>query len=246
MSKIDDRIETIFSHAAALQQSGRLRNTIYCRGSFVYIFNQDHTVLIRFRIPATAIKFERPISFFANDYDSRHFTEKNGCICFIQTSSDNTDEYVREKSCRVPDFKTVDIRNLFRKYESKFKTSKDADVQISETFRDFLDENLSHIEFSGKDGKLAGVQRNIYTGAVTKIIQNKKQQSLLASESPLQNFKPIGVRTNDFIALFAFARSVRFWFGRKGTVRFCSKDPRMPFVGFLSKCMYDELGVDHG
>jgi len=244
MSKINDRIETIFSHAVALQQSGRLRNTIYCRGSFVYIFNQDHTVLMRFTIPSASVKFKHPISFFANDYDSRRFTEKDGCICFIQTSSDNTHEYVRVKSCRVPNFKTTDIKKLFDKYESRFK--KVNGVEISEAFCQFLDSALSHVEFSSKDGKLIGVQRNIYTGAATTITQNKKQQKLLTSESKLRNFEPIGLRTNDFTAIFTFAKSVQFWFGRKGTVRFCSKDPRMPFVGFISQCMYDELGVDYG
>ncbi len=235
MNKVELRIEKIFAHAAALQQNGRLRNTVYGIKRAVFILNQDHTVLIRFpMIRKKEIGFEMPISFNTNDYDSNTFKEKNGKIIFIQHNGD----YVREKSCSTPQFSPKAVQKLFKKLSEK-ATQKNKYVVLDSHFTSLLDEDLSHIEFSAKKGKLITKQRNIYSGSVITIKGDAKKG--FVSSKMLKSFKPIGIRTKDFLALFSFVDCIEFFFN-KNTILFNSLERTMPFTGIISQCIYDELG----
>jgi hypothetical protein len=237
MNKVNLRIEKIFAHGAALQQNGRLRNTIYCNKNFVYILNQDHTVFLRFSLRDTEKAFANPISFAANDYDSNSFFEKDGKIHFVQEN----DDYTRIKSCKTPQFTPKKIAKLFKTKKESFK--KTNEVVFKDNLLSLLDESLSHIEFHAEGGELVITQRNIYSGSVLDIKKNTKKGGLVSS-SKLTDFEPIGVRTNDFIALFSFTNVVHFYFNDKNLVWFENKDKAMPFVGMISQCVYDELGQE--
>jgi len=232
------RIERIFSHAVALQQSGRLRNTIYCIRKYIYILNQDHTILIRFVSRDAESLFKNPISFNANDYDSSDFEERNGRIYFRKEVGD----FVREKRCKTPQFTPLKIHRLFKQYLLKFNKSNK--VIWNESFKSCLDEDLSHIEFSGKGGKIITKQRNIYTGSVITILEKDKKRGFDIGSNKIKNFRPIGIRTNDFMALFQFVSAIIFYFSDKKVTWFESNDHSLPFKGLLSQCIYDEIGKD--
>jgi len=231
------RVEKIFSHAVALQQSGRLRSTIYCIKKFIYILNQDNTVLIRFVSRDAESLFSSPVSFNANDYDSGDFEENEGKILFRKKVGD----WIKEKSCRTPQFEPSDIHQHFKKYLEHFK--KTNKITLGDSFKACLDESLSHIEFSSTDGKIIAKQRDIYAGSVTTIQPGKRKQ-LSSFDDTLEAFKPIGIKTQDFLALFQFVSTVTFFFSRKKVLWFQSDDKGLPFIGLIAHCLYDEIGIE--
>lgn len=239
--KLSNRLEDIFAHAVALQQSGRLRSTVYCIGRKVFILNQDQTVLLRFLLRETdKMEFEHPVSFAANDYDSKEVEERDGRICFIQ----NAAGFERVKSCRTPSMSPEEVQALFKGYEL-FQQNQ---VVLHKDVLGLLDESLSHIEFSAKGGAFKIVQRNIYSGSHIELKREEaKGLGLNVVEDSLEDFKPIGLRTDDFLALFSFVDSLTFYFQTGGLVWAESKDAKMPLRALISKCKYDELGgTDHG
>lgn len=236
MQKVDNRIESIFSHAVAMDQAGRLRNTIYIQNKEVYILNSDRTVMLRFILPAAAAPFKNPVSFRASDYDSSTFYEENGKIIFVAKSGD----MVRKKSCSTPDLDPSEAAELF----AKFKPVKKNRFQIHKNIIPLLDENLSHIEFVGTDGQLMIIQRNIYDGTVINIEREKASGFGVTSNDDINSdFGPLGLRTNDFLALFAFNDQITFSFPdgiKSGFCRVMGRNFKMS--GIVALCIYDELG----
>jgi len=232
--KINQRVENIFAHAAGLHQSGRLKSTIYCIEDRVYVLNQDLTVLLKFGLRRSDVMFKSPISFNANDYESNHFREREGKIEFI-TESEN---YRRVKSCKTPGRTPADVEKLFRSYYRNVK--RDNKITITDEIISLLAPELSHIEFSAESGKLKIIQRNIYTGSVITITE-KERKGLLASDTKLKDFEPIGIRTPDFLSLYAFITRLDWYFG-DGIAMVENRDPKMPMIGIISQCVYDELG----
>jgi len=233
--KLSNRLEEIFAHAVALQQSGRLRSTVFCIKRKVYILNADHTVLIRFRLRKTdKLEFAFPVSFHANDYDSKEVEERDGRICFIQ----NAAGMERVKSCRTPNMTPEEVDELFKGYPVEVTNT----VTLHSEMLGLLDEALSHIEFSCEKGQLLIVQRNIYSGSVIKL-HRKQVGGLIQQQDKLEDFEPIGIRTNDFLALFSFIDTLQFHFLPGGVVCIDSNDPKMPMRAIISKCKYDELGT---
>lgn len=241
--KISGRVAKIFAHAVALQQSGRLRNTIYCQGNTIYILNQDNTIIMKFLLRSSENRFTFPINFNANDYDllTAHDlleTDEHDKVIFIQHHK----EFIREKKCVPPDIPFTTVRKM---YKSKIKNLDiKCLVTLGKDFKGCLQEDLSHIEFSSYKGKFKAIQRHIYTGALITITKNFEAKPTLLSKSRQSSFGPIGVRTNDFLALYTFTDSVKFGFTRGNVSRFESKHGLTPFVGILSHCKYDELGSD--
>jgi len=237
------RIERIFAHAAALSQNSQSKNTIYCLGRYVYVVNQDQTVLLRFHVPKSEA-FSHPVSFRADDYESPDFQEKDGRIEFRT----ETDEYERVKSCGTPDRKPEDIQTLFKTIlKNSNETDSWGEAVLSSEVIGLLEESLSHVEFSSRKGKLRLVQRNIYSGAtVTVRPKTLKQRGGFAELDPNSksgDFEPLGMRTNDFAALFLFTLSIRFTF-KPNIVLVESSDLRVEMEGFVSQCVYDQLGED--
>lgn len=238
--RVTKRYERIFSHAVALQQSGRLRSLIFCQRTCIYILNQDHTILIRFPLQGgETSRFKHPVSFKANDYDSNEFTERDGQIIFKQKHG----EYYRDKACRVPNLTGKEVSKMYKKL-SQQGTKKNR-VPINSDFLKCMNSHLTHLEFQGRKGKLICRQRDIYSGSMITITKNLVKKTALFA-STVQNFSTIGLRTTDFEALFSFTKTIYFYFAGKDVVLFESKNAQMPFTGIISRCVYDELGVDNG
>lgn len=238
MAQISQRIEEIFSHAVAMDQSGRLRNTVYCLDDLIYIMNSDQTVLLKFQLRKSEAAFSHPVSFRANDYDSREFYEKDGMIIF-QTESDG---FKREKSCKTPGDSPEDIAKLFDSYPL-IRTNA---VKLQRGVLSLLDDALSHIEISAPAKELSLVQRNIYSGTVLTITRTEEEGGLglVAHDKITDEFGPVGMRTNDFLALFTFIDKLALFFPSGDADYICvrSDDPKMPMEGIVSLCRYDELG----
>lgn len=237
MEKVDTRIESIFSHAVAMDQSGRLRNTVYVKDKEVYILNSDRTVILRFILPSSASPFKNPVSFRASDYDSNTFYEKDGQIIFVTKSGD----MVRKKSCSTPDLNPDEAAELF----SSFSPVKINRFQIHKNIIPLLDENLSHIEFKGIEGNLSVIQRNIYDGTVIKIEKEKESGFGVVSNDDINSdFGPLGLRTNDFLALFAFNDNLTFSFPEGSQFGICRVMGRnFKMSGIIALCLYDEMGT---
>ena len=231
---INQRIEEVFAHAAALEENGRLKNTVYCLGRKIFILNQDLTVLLKFQLRKGEDEFAHPFSFKADDYDSRQFQEVDGRIEFIIEDG----EYIRKKSCRTPGRSSKDVSRIFKGYELNESNT----VVIGDGLLKLLDENLSHIEFSAEDGRLRIVQRNIYNGSVITITPVPKK-GLVKTKTKIKTFKPVGIRTNDLIALYSFATHLT-WHFCDGYAWAENVNPKMPMVGIVGLCTYDELGRD--
>ena len=237
-NKIGKRVEEIFAHGVALDQSGKLRNTIYCEGSEVYVINSDQTVLLKFRLRGSEAPFEHPVSFRANDYDSRQFYEEDGKIIFVEENA----SFTRTKTCSAPGDTPEDIAELF----SGFPRVTDNTLKLNRDVISLLDDSLSHIEIRAENGELAIVQRNIYSGTVLELTRKESGGlGAVAQDKIVSDFGPVGLRTNDFIALFSFIDNLTLGFPSEPGVDYCyvrSNDPKMAMEGIIAACVYDELG----
>lgn len=236
--KITGLVEQIFAQAVALDQSAGLRNTIYAINNEIYILNYDHTVLLRFRLRNSEALFDPPISFRANDYDSNNFEEQEGRIIFTTIKGD----YQRKKICGTSDLTCEEVKELYARYVTP-TDEKRQEVILTREALELLDSDLSHVEFSGKAGQsLRMVQRNIYSGG---IIEVEKLNDGLYQDLLTEDFGPVGIKTEDFRALFAFQDSLKFQFPSKEKEDFIfirSIDANVRnMVGVIACCLYDEL-----
>lgn len=235
--KITGQIEQIFAQAVALDQSGGLKNSIYAKGKEIYIINYDHTVLMRFRLRGSETEFSHPISFKANDYDSNDFEEVDGKVVF----SSSNEGYERKKICGKAEHSHEEIQELFKSYLTT--PGEKVTVTIGKSVLTLLADDLSHIEFFGKKGNpLKMIQRNIYSGGIIEI--SEKNDGIFSSNLP-ESFSPVGLRTNDFVSLFAFQDHLKFDFGMNENdsfvvVKSIDKNKRDMAV-IVSGCLYDEL-----
>lgn len=236
--KINNLIEEIFSHAVAMDQSGGMRNTIYCIGTEIFIMNYDHTVLIRFGLRRSENNFETPISFRANDYDSNCFEQVDDRIIF----TNENENFIRKKTCGTPDLSPEEIQKIFNKYVFNSEDSNYVEEVLSGDILELLDDNLSHVEFYGERRKtLTLIQRNIYSGGIIEI---EKKSGGLFSSSLKRSFGPIAVKTTDFKALYSFQKSIKFWFPTDSGefILFSSTDVnKRNMTGLVSCCIYDEI-----
>jgi hypothetical protein len=229
--------EHIFSHAVALQQSGRLRNNIFVNKRNVYILNMDHTVILNFTLPSKEPSFDNPVAFSANDYDSEKFHEEGGKIIFTQKNSKTG--VVRTKSCAGAEIGFEEIEELFSTHYKKMRDPQLSRFSFERDSLSLLEENLSHLEIKAEGGKWSIIQRDIYTGVV---IELKKPAGDLRDD--LENdFGPVGIRTNDFLALFSFNDFVTFYFPSKHPEVCLVKGNKYEMKGVLAGCVYDELGT---
>lgn len=235
--KISNLIEQIFSHAVALDQQGTLRNTIYAINNEIFVMSFDHTVFLRFRLRESETKFDHPISFAANDYDSNIFEEVDGKIVFIS----GNESYQRKKIVGTTDMTPEQVRELFKKYI--VKKEERVSIELNQSVLSLLDDNLSHVEFSGKKGDTITIlQRNIYSGGIIEI---KPKNSGMFQNTLSYDFGPVALKTNDFKALFLFQDNLTFEFspGKNGDfilVKNLNTNKR-DMKGVLACCMYDEL-----
>lgn len=237
MDKIDPRVESVFAHAAAMHQSGRMRNTIYVRDKEIYILNIDSSVLLRFVLSASASPFSQPLGFNAADYESSSLYEKDGKIIFEKDEG----EWNVKKSCGTTDLNPDQVADIF----SNFPPIKENKILLRSSVIALLDQKLSHVELSGRIGESIRIQqKNIYDGKVIDITR-KKTSGLGISEGDkiTKSFGPLAIRTNDLIALFSFNDQLTFSFSssEKGYCRITGRNFKM--AGIIGLCRYDELGT---
>ena len=234
-----------FAHAAALDKDGRLSNTVYCVGKEVFVFNQDHSVLIRFVFPNS--EFDTPLSFRSEDYDSNEMYEENGKIVFVRSNS----EFKREKSCCVPGRTPEEIRQIW----NQLRVPSGPKFGLSVALVELLDQSLSHTEFRVEDKKLKIIQRNIYSGSITEITKTFSRGKLfsggaLGDEIKLNNYGPVGIRTGDLTALFSFQDNLILTFPEDPASGYFhiagsgAKPSGLPshLEAHVALCVYDEMG----
>jgi hypothetical protein len=231
--KINSKTELIFSQAVALEQSGKMKSSIHCKGEEIYIVNGDKTIILRFIIKDGT--FPSEISFKANDYESSTFEMKDNKIIFITDS----DGFERKKSCGLPEMDFDSVRSKYRNLKRSVLKKPANKIKLNSSILKLLDENLSHIEFYTKNKKPIIQQRDIYSGSIIQVIRKKEQ--LLNSKIDSINFemKPIGLRTVDFQSLFLLNKDVEFNFYENNYCFFSGRGNSM--TGFVSYCLYDEM-----
>jgi hypothetical protein len=230
-------VERIFSYAVGLEQLGRQKNIIFGLEDIIYILNSDKTLLLRFQ--TSKPEFLEPIGFFANDYDSSEFDVSKGLISFLQSNS----EFVRKKQYRVPSetFDEVD-EMFFRFYENQEHYI--ASISFSKPSLELLEDSLSHIEFQSQDHQLTILQRDIYSGTLIQL-ERKKATGLglsIYEDKIKKDFGPLGMRTNDFFALFNFNDQVKVYFLSSDKAYFIVEGVHNEMLGIVSGCLYDDLG----
>lgn len=236
--RISNLVEEIFAQAVALDQSGGLKNTIYAINHEIFILNYDHTVLLRFRLRKSEGEFEHPISFKANDYDSNVFEEKEGKIVFYSEKG----EYQRKKVCGTSDLTPEAVKELFSKYITDNENR--SEVILSKDVLSLLDEDLSHVEFSGEKGSsIKMIQRNIYSGGIIEV--EKKKDEGFFQEELNNDFGPVAIKTGDLRALFTFQEALKFSFPVRGKEDFIlitgADTGKRSITGIIACCLYDEI-----
>lgn len=230
--QITDRTEMMFSQAVALAQSGKMKSGIHALGKDLYILNMDDTILMHFLMDQ---KFPGAVSFFANDYESPSVEIDQGAITFIT----NRSGYEQRKSCQQPKLDFEGVTGIWRRF---FPVTTDYPMMISKAAAGLLDDSLSHVEIHGKDNQIKLIQKNIYSGSRVEVFESGASESLLSMHVVPENMQPIGIRTNDFQALFSFAESITFYI-QPGHNYVYFKDSANLFEGILATCVYDELGL---
>jgi hypothetical protein len=235
--KADSYLESIFSHAVALSQNGRMRNEIYCKGRTVFIANFDNTVILNFGLPSDILDEGEEISFEANDYDSNDFFEEDGKIVFRQSSGG----FVRKKICGKTQRTFDELAGLYNGYVGEQAKHKNV-VNFHIDAVSLLDESLSHIEISSKDKEPVIIQRDVYSGSVIRLEREKKGFGFTADKIQ-EDFGPIGIRTSDFLSLFTFNDEIKFCISSESSGFVIVEGNRNDMVGVVAKCVYDEMGT---
>lgn len=235
---MERELEAIFSHAVALDQGGRMRNTIFCGGQTVYILNFDKTVLLRFHLSSTNKTFDQPVAFNANDYDSSKFYEKDGRIIFEKSGAG----FDRKKSCAVPGKTYSEVESLFSRYT--VSPTCHSFIELNKKILELLSEDLSHIEIHTENRKPVITQRDIYSGTVTRLTRQPQSGLRLTAvpDTISEDIGPVGLRTNDLAALFNFNENIRLGFS--SDAGYCTvQGMNSTMAGIIAFCLYDELGT---
>jgi len=234
---VNKRIEGIFAQAVAMDNRG-IKNMIHCIGDNIYIVNFDYSMILRFSLRQSEARFDVPISFNANEYDSPNFTfeiTENGSKIVFRTVEK---EFTRRKICYTksvsPD--AEDIDKLYQELKKKAEQSEYL-FYLSADCVPLLEEDLSHVEISVENSSLILRQRNIYTGTIVEVESNEKgffTVNKLPKEMP-----PIALKTKDFISLFNVQKSLAFI---PAEDFLAVKDPQKDdFDGVLALCKYDMI-----
>lgn len=234
---VNKRIEGIFAQAVAMDNRG-VKNMIHCIGDNIYIVNFDYSMILRFSLRQSEARFEVPISFNANEYDSPNFafeiTENGSKIVFRTVEK----EFTRRKICQTKSVSpnAEDIDKLYQELKKKAEQSEYL-FYLSADCVPLLEEDLSHVEVSVENSSLILRQRNIYTGTIVEVESNEKgffTVNKLPKEMP-----PIALKTKDFISLFNVQKSLAFI--PTEDVLFVKDPQKNDFDGVLALCKYDMI-----
>jgi len=226
--------EKIFARAVKLEKKWEQRNAIFCLGTTIYIFNDDKTVILKFK---STREFKSEIRFYASDYDTDEFEMRGDRIVFLARSG----QFKREKFCRVPDSKFEDVENISNKFWKSDLLNKTTMI-IEKSDLGLFDEGLSHIEFVCKNLEPTIIQRDIYAGRVRKITP-KKMGLVLHKDNVTYDFGPLGMRTEDFFTLFSFEDMIKIHLLPSKKKYFIIEGEFHGMMGIVVGCLYDELGT---
>ena len=234
---VNKRIEGIFAQAVAMDNRG-IKNMIHCIGDNIYIVNFDYSMILRFSLRQSEARFEVPISFNANEYDSPNFTfeiTENGSKIVFHTVEK---EFTRRKICQTKSVSpnAEDIDKLYQELKKKAEKSQYL-FYLSSDCVPLLEEDLSHVEISVENSSLILRQRNIYTGTIVEVESNEKgffTVNRLPKEMP-----PIALKTKDFTSLFNIQKSLAFI--PTEDVLFVKDPQKNDFDGVLALCKYDMI-----
>ena len=234
---VNKRIEGIFAQAVAMDNRG-IKNMIHCIGDNIYVVNFDYSMILRFSLRQSEARFEVPISFNANEYDSPQFafeiTPDGSKIVFRTVEK----EFTRRKICYTKSVSpnAEDIDKLYQELKKKAEQSQYL-FYLSADCVPLLEEDLSHAEISVENSSLILRQRNIYTGTIVEVESNEKgffTVNRLPKEMP-----PIALKTKDFTSLFNIQKSLAFIPTEDFlAVKDSQKDD---FDGVLALCKYDMI-----
>jgi len=234
---VNKRIEGIFAQAVAMDNRG-IKNMIHCIGDNIYVVNFDYSMILRFSLRQSEARFEVPISFNANEYDSPQFTFEitpDGSKIVFRTVEK---EFTRRKICYTKSVSpnAEDIDKLYQELKKKAEKSQYL-FYLSADCVPLLEEDLSHVEISVENSSLILRQRNIYTGTMVEVESNEKgffTVNRLPKEMP-----PIALKTKDFTSLFNIQKSLAFIPAEDFLF---VKDPQKDdFDGVLALCKYDMI-----
>jgi hypothetical protein len=238
LGRYESEAEEIFAYAVALEQQGRQKNTIFCFKDIIYIVNYDKTIVMKFLISNSI--FDSPVGFFANDYDSPQFYIEDDKIVFLKKESG----LERKKYCKPPDQDFAYAEVIFNKfYPDNLKEL--SVMSLHKNVIGLLDENLSHVEFVGRDKKMQILQRDIYTGSLIEIKKFKSGTGVTEGQDSIFDFSPLGMRYIDFAAMFAFmgdTDQVKFYFNCDKSY-FVVEGPRNSMKAIVAGCLYDDIGT---
>lgn len=188
----------------------------------------DDTILLRFN---TDTAIPSPISFFANDYESPNMEIEAKKVVFNTTQNG----YAAKKVCPAPKAIYKDVKALY----GKFSPDKKYGISFTNSVCALLDDAMSHVEIHGDSSGYKLIQKNIYSGARLEIKPSNTAMDLLGVDVPA-GFKPIGLRTSDFKALFSFVEMLTFYIQPSNWMYV--SDSNNLLQGIISTCLYDELG----
>lgn len=224
---VNKRLEQIFSQAAGLSQAGRMKSEVWVMPNEIFLINGDLTVMMRFEAPGVKNAF----AFRTDDYDSSSLKIQDGQVSFIQQNGD----WERIKTpAPMEAGKGAQIKKIWESYS---KTKPGPEFSFHRDNLTLIDESMSHLEISGIKDKIQILQRNIYTGATTRIQDNPKAAGLLQNKRP--DFGPVALRTNDFIAMFAFQQSLSFAFQTQWV--WVSGNTSPAFNAVVGACLFNEM-----
>lgn len=238
LGRYESEVSELFAYAAALDQQGKQKNSIFCFKDVIYILNYDKTIVMKFWISSNL--FDSPIGFFANDYDSPQFYIEGDKIVFLKKEGG----LERKKYCKPPDQDFAYAEAIFNKFYPE--NLKELSVlSLTKNVIDLLDDSLSHIEFVGRDKKIQILQRDIYTGSLIEIKKLKSGVGVTDGQDSISDFEPLGMRYNDFSALFAFmddTDQLKFYFNCDKSY-FVVEGIRSSMKAIVAGCLYDDIGT---
>lgn len=234
------RLDELMSRLVVLDVSSSLETYTVFIDRDVFVVNRSSTMLLNFPLLPGEDSFETPVSFSTFEYEGRRLdVQKDGGVEFRT----HTGYYVRRKQCRGASITPVKVRDLWESYRPPDRR----DVSFDKDVLKLLDKKLSHVELIPYEGGLKLKQRDVYFGTVIEVAKIKGEVSGFLNASPVSAHlgSPVGLRTKDFFALFAFSRSLHLSFS-SGRVDYCwvfGNSLSVPFSGLLSCCLYDGLGA---
>ena len=231
-------VEKVFAHAVALEQSGKMKSVIACKGRVVYMSNFDKTAILRFEL--SRANFEKEVCFKADDYDSDHFFEREGKIIFEIKGDGGFD---RKKICRAPDTNFQELDERFSHFWDVPDERIVANINLTSKDLNLLDENLSHVEFLSEERKPTILQRDIFAGSIIKLERKKVSGLMAVGDNVKDDFGPVGMRTNDLFALFAFNPALDLFFLDSDYGYFLAEGQEYGLQAVIARCTYDDLGV---